>query len=298
MPEQDKPPEAGDAEQVDGSAESNIVQKPVPPLPDNGQSATTSSDEYLAQRPLDRISYMASYTHLFSHSQWKNILLMGTLCILAVNIIPVVPYLVYGGYLLSMIRSQISDPDQEYPAFSFDKLMEYISLGLWPFLAILPVMFGTGIIAGIIVMAAMFLGLFSSIGLAESGMEWTSIVGLIITIGLATLAISAFQMLVLLFSMPMAIRSGLSQTFREAYRLQWCLNFVRKMWLELLLSVAFIYLTSLVLTLAGILALCVGVFVANAFTMLAQAHLLSQIYRLYLHRGGEAVPIRKKIATL
>jgi hypothetical protein len=67
------------------------------------------------------------------------------------------------------------------------------------------------------------------------------------------------------------------------------------MWKDVLITAVFMAIASAVLTAAGMIALCVGVFAAGALIHFAWAHLGKQLYQLYLSRGGEPVPMSPKL---
>ena len=82
------------------------------------------------------------------------------------------------------------------------------------------------------------------------------------------------------------LRAGLCKDFKAAFNREFYVDFVRKVWLELFLSELFLLVTSLVLTLAGMIVFCMGQYVAAGWVMMARFHLMYQVYALYLQRGG------------
>jgi hypothetical protein len=61
------------------------------------------------------------------------------------------------------------------------------------------------------------------------------------------------------------------------------------MWLDTLLAILFMMVTSMVIVMVGFLACCIGVFFAQPIVLLAYAHILYQLYAIYLTRGGMPV---------
>jgi hypothetical protein len=70
------------------------------------------------------------------------------------------------------------------------------------------------------------------------------------------------------------------------------MDFVKKTWLESILATLFIQLSGMVLMFIGLLALCIGLYPANALMLLAQCYMMYQLYELFLSRGGAPIPIK------
>jgi hypothetical protein len=109
------------------------------------------------------------------------------------------------------------------------------------------------------------------------------------------LAMAAME-LVLLATMtfvvkPMMIRAAITQDFAKAFDFGFVKAFVARVWLELVLSTLFLMVASFVISLAGLLALCVGMLFTPSVIYFAMTHLDRQIYALYLSRGGPEVPV-------
>jgi hypothetical protein len=64
------------------------------------------------------------------------------------------------------------------------------------------------------------------------------------------------------------------------------------MWVEMLLAGLFYMALGIIAVLLGVLARLICVYFATALMMMAQGHLLWQIYELYLQRGGTPVPLK------
>jgi hypothetical protein len=92
--------------------------------------------------------------------------------------------------------------------------------------------------------------------------------------------------------MAMILRSGLAQEFGAAFQFDWISDFISRMWLEMLLAGLFMIVTAFVLEVVGLLALCIGIFFVLPLIVLAAAHILYQLYMIYLARGGMPVPMK------
>ena len=67
------------------------------------------------------------------------------------------------------------------------------------------------------------------------------------------------------------------------------------MWKEILLSSLFQVAASLALVALGALVLCVGMYFTLVVAYFCWIHLHKQLYRLYLSRGGEPIPLSSKL---
>jgi hypothetical protein len=95
-----------------------------------------------------------------------------------------------------------------------------------------------------------------------------------------------------LVSVPMSLRAGLAQDLGAAFSWPFIRDFVGRMWLETILVHLFLAVSGTLIMLAGLLLFCVGVYPAGALVGFAQAHLIHQLYELYLQRGGTAIPLK------
>jgi hypothetical protein len=72
-------------------------------------------------------------------------------------------------------------------------------------------------------------------------------------------------------------------------------RFVALTWKELLISSLFCVVVVVVLGGIGLVALGIGVYFATVLVYFCWMHLQKQLYRLYLSRGGEPVPLSPKL---
>jgi hypothetical protein len=96
-----------------------------------------------------------------------------------------------------------------------------------------------------------------------------------------------------LLLVPITIRAGLSQEFNQTLKLAWIKDFLRKVGLQALLFNLFTMAIISVLLIPAYLACCVGILFVGFYVMgPVLAHHHWQLYRLYLARGGEPIPLR------
>jgi hypothetical protein len=262
---------------------SNPYQSP------QGFSAAAAPAKPLPPVQQTALEYMRAYNYIFENPEWMTVLLWGAL----MSFIPVVGPLVLLGYMFVVIDSLLQTQGTRYPVLDLNKFVDYLVRGLWPFLVSLVVS---------LVLMPIFLVLWFAVtiipmAIAGAGGEDAGPVA-----GIVMLVLMLFMMVfVMALTMglnivmfPLLLRAGLAQDFAEAFNFAWIKDFVRKMWLDTLLAVLFLMITSLVLVMLGYCACFIGVFVAQPIVLMAYAHILYQLYAIYLTRGGTPVFAKAK----
>jgi hypothetical protein len=210
------------------------------------------------------------------------------LCLLSSAIIPVVGQIIWIGYTFEVLEAIHRQPRRDYPDFDPARLMDYLKRGAWPFLAwllsavvIVPltlVFFSLFVLASILLrdavgeFAAATFGVFSSIVFA-------------VAVGIGSITLVT----------PIALRAGLAQDFATGFQWGFLWDFVRRVGWPLLAVNLFAFVVYGVADVLGMALCCVGFFPASAIAGLVQAHLLWQLYELYLARGGERIPLKQDI---
>lgn len=230
--------------------------------------------------------YLDSYGYIFRSPDWGTNVLLGGLC----QLIPIVGPIVMWGYQFEIIDSLLRQSEAIYPKFDFNRFVDYLKRGVWPFLV--------GLILGAIMMPVMIvLQVMMSAGMAavgaaaENDSDGAAIAIMVVVMGVFFLAIMVLTTLMWFITVPMALRAGLSQDIGESFRLAWIKDFVSRVWKEQLLSALFLSVTSFVVVMVGLALCCVGVYPAVAVIMFAQAHIYYQLYSLFLRRGGAPVAL-------
>jgi hypothetical protein len=265
---------------IDPVAAPNTYTPPAPP-PKPILSKYDPSSEGL--------QYLYLYGFIFESAQWILNLLFVTLC----SFIPVVGYIVMMGYQLTIIERLHLRPTEVYPDFDFDCLGDYLKRGVWPFLIFLIIYIVCMPFMLVLFNGPMFL-------LAMVGSSNEEIVGVVaaITVPLVILLISVGVLLMVQFLVPIFLRAGLTQDVRAAWNWRFIRDFVRRVWLEVLLGHLFLFVTYVVLIPLGMLCFIVGTYFVMAMWMMAQGHLLFQVYHLYLQRGGERIPLATAVPPI
>lgn len=240
----------------------------------------------LVVMPLDRVRLLKSYYFICDSKNWYLAILGGFLCVLVSQAIPLVPFVVFGGYLLIVIESQLGAPGQPYPDFAFEKFTDYLTKAVWPFLVSL----GFLAFLTILYFTCYFGGIFGMI--AASSVQDADTLGISLSLILPAMALMWVAVIfgTIILSSAMMLRAGLTGSFKEAFRIRWLWDFCRKTWLEQLMAAAFFSIAYNLLTILGLFAFCIGAFAAQAVALMAHAQVVSQLYRIYLSRGGEPMP--------
>ncbi len=228
--------------------------------------------------------YFAALNYFFEHPDWGMTLLLGSLCML----IPVINNMIMFGYRYEIVEMKLRFPDQLYPKFDFNRFSQYLTRGIWPFLIDFILQFVINIPLQLSIW--MMIGLANVAGASESQ---ALIVVTIVVIPCVTLLIILFIVALQILLVPVTIRAGLAQDFGLALNFPWIKDFLRKMWLQTLLFNLFLLAIGSVLFIAGYMACCIGVIPVVFFLMApVLAHYHEQLYRMYLAKGGEPIPLK------
>jgi hypothetical protein len=267
----------------------NPFQSPQGSFPEGKQ--VTYPEGNLASTHSGGLEYMRAYNYIFENPKWMTNILWGFVCLISTALIPIVGQLVFVGYQFEVLEALCLSRGTRYPDFSTDRFGDYLGRGIWPFLV--------GLVGGLVIAPiALVLYIIGILvvtgGMAAGGKD----VGPIIALILVPLVILVFVTVIFLMScllLPMMIRAGLTQDFGQGFNMGWALAFLKKMWLEVLLSGLFLGMTGMLLYTLGLMALCVGAFAAMAVVMLAQTHFYYQLYAIFLARGGEPIPLKPRM---
>ena len=228
------------------------------------------------------MQYFRAYGFIFDSPQWLITLLIGIVCMF----VPVVGPMVFMGYLYDVIEALHRDPEQVYPPFDFNRLLDYLIRGAWPFLVrllvSLPFVFLTALLVGVCIAVAVAVS-----GGDSSGPGW-------VLVPVAIFVVFACMFAMSLVAMPMALCAGLAQDFAAGFDTAFVRDFLARVWRELIIAELFLGFSGLTLVVLGYAALCVGVYPAAVWINCAMFHLHYQLYELYLQRGGTPIPLKPR----
>jgi hypothetical protein len=194
------------------------------------------------------MQYLRAYQYIFESPNWTTNLLLGSV----VSLIPAIGGLLLNGYCFDCTEDLYKTRGQRYPDFNFNRFVEYLLRGLWPFVVAL-------------------------------------CIGFPAFIGLLNLTIVVVQMMVVT---PALVYAGLRQELDFGGTYRFVGDFLPRAWGELLLSELFLMVTGMLVMMVGLLMCCIGILPAIVVLSLARAHLYYQLYELYLQRGGSPIPLK------
>ena len=252
-------------------------------------SLDKQSDDF-ASKPLvtigsePKIEYFAAFNYFFEHPDWVNTLLMGSICML----IPMLNGIILAGYRYEIVEMKLRFPQQLYPKFDFGRFSQYLTRGIWPFLIDLIVQ-----MILVVPMLVVIYGSMIGIAIAVASDERLGIIVVAIVVPLLILFVIAVSLSLSIVMVPLYLRAGLSQDFAQAFKFAWIKDFLAKVWLPTLLMNLFLMVTGGILGILGEMACFVGLIpVVFLFGGPVVGHAHYQLYRLYLARGGEPIPLK------
>ncbi len=205
-------------------------------------------------------------------------LLCGSVCLL----IPIIGQIVLIGYLGEVVEILHRRGSDHRPEFDFNRLVEYMIRGVWVFLVTLVIsLIFMPVILVVIGIPLLAIPIFE---LEEAGV--------LLAILVAVAGGMVVSLLLNVVLIPFYLRAALLQEFAGAFALGFIIDFAKRTWFELMLVTLFIVVTAIPLALVGYALCFVGVYPAMVLLMIAQWHLMYQLYELYLQRGGMEIPLK------
>lgn len=230
--------------------------------------------------------YIDSVREFFLSPRWMMNLLLAGVC----SLIPVVGPMVVMGWLAGGFWGRDSQDPATFPDFDFARFSSYLERGLWPVLVSLVVSLAfTPVIWVGCTLPIMAVGM-----VADRPGSGAALV-MVLTMAALMAVMFALTLLMMLALKPLMLRALLTQNFAQAFDLGWAVQFLKLTWLECVLAAAFVWAASLVLSFAGLLVLCVGIYFTSGPIYFSLLHLDRQIYLLFVGRGGAPVPVSPKL---
>lgn len=223
------------------------------------------------------MNYLGSYKFIFRRSDW----FVNGLLVLVCQMIPIVGPMVLFGYMHEIFLLQLQNPEAEYPRFNFGRFSDYLMRGVYPFLVAFVVSF--------VMMPFIYLSMAPVFALPILRLDGPVVmVPILASIVMYILVLTIFS----LVKMPLFLRALLMQEFGGAFQVRFWKQFVGKMWWEILMLNLFLGVTSIPLVIGGLLCCVVGIYGVAIWILFAAWALQIQLYRLYLSRGGEPIPMK------
>ena len=229
-----------------------------------------------------RLQYMAAIRYTFDNPEWFVSMVMTCVCLF----IPVLGQVAIWGFVFEVLEALHRQPDCTYPKFDLKRFGAYCTRGVWPFVLLQAVQVTLQLILQLPIQ-------FSFQGMVMLLVTNPQVGAIVLAIGLPLilLFLLALAIGVSLFTAPVLLRAGLTQDFRQVFYWPWIKGYLRRMWVEEVLSALFLLVATAVLLPLGCLLFCVGALGASVVLLIAGAHMRWQLYEIYLEKGGEPIPL-------
>ena len=232
--------------------------------------------------PVTQLDIGRSMTWMFKSPNWMSNLFWMVLCSLLGTV--VIGTLVAYGYQVDIVQRRSRGRDDVVPDFDPNRFVDYLTRGAWPFLVYM-------ILGGIISIAMVVLIVLTTLICTlpfqgEGEPPPLAIAAMVGGIGVWTV----FFMAALMVVMPLCLRAGLMNSFTEGFKIAWGVDFFRRMWPTLILTLIITIALALLAEVVGILLCFVGLFFTMSWLQFVLADLATQLYDIFLSKGGEPVP--------
>ena len=233
------------------------------------------------------MNYTASVSDYFKSPKWMMNTLLAGVCVF----IPFIGQIVIKGWLITGFWGRDDERPETFPDFDFNNFGKYLERGLWPFLvSLVSGLVIAAVLCVIIVPSTMILGLMTPNGHSSASGCAAALLVIILTVFYLVLIVGLMVVLT-----PLILRAVLTQDFGAAFNFPFVKRFISLTWKETILATLFTLVASLGLAAVGAIILCVGMYFALVPAYFCLVHLQKQLYRLYLSRGGEPVPVSAKL---
>jgi hypothetical protein len=234
------------------------------------------------------MNYIASIQDFFKSPKWVMNLLLGIVAM----IIPVVGPIVLAGWLITGFWARRDDENPAtFPDFDFQNFVKYLEKGVWPFLVNLVV----SIVMVPVAMILMFIPMLmiGALGSNSDG-DGAGILGMFMM--LVMLVLWAVMMAVLFFvTTPLMLRATITQDFAKAFDFGFVKRFLILVKGEMVMAALFMLGVGVVMMILAVVTCYIGAFLVAPVVFYAWHHLQKQLYKVYLSRGGDPIPVSPKL---
>lgn len=241
-----------------------------------------------------------AYGYFRDDPEWKGKVLMASLAMLTAMFIPVLGQLIVGGWLAITLRRILAGDDRTLPPIGFDNIGELLSAGFKPFLVqtlwMLPLTM-LAMVGGFVVAFGGILGAGAASAARHAG-ERGGHAGAGFGVGMLACILGIYALIIVgsfvfgIFAHCAVTRTEVSDDMSQGMKFREVMGFAKRSWGDILKVFFITGFINYFIVILGMLLFCVGMFPAVVITMLAGAHLRAQIYKKYLEKGGEAVPLK------
>ena len=239
------------------------------------------------------MEYLKGYKVFRSDPEWTKKIGVGSLLFLSTMCIPMLGQIVLVGWQALIMRRAVQGQDEPLPRLDldFDYLGKLVGIGfkgfVVRFLWSMPAM-----MLGFGVFFCLYFGAIAvGVGAAESGSG--DEVGLVMMccIGAGALLWLPFVVLLTIPANVAAMRTELTDDLNQGLRFKETIDFTKAMFKPLFKGHMLLFVVGGGLGIVGMLMCYVGIFPVVVLGMIAQAHLMAQVYRLWVEQGGEELSV-------
>lgn len=236
------------------------------------------------------MNYTASISDYFKSPKWMMNTLLAGVCVL----IPIIGQIVVKGWLLTGFWGRDDEQPETFPDFDFNNFSKYLERGLWPFLVSLVSGLVLSMVLSVLVVPIVML---STLMMPNDHSAASGCAGFLLFIVMMVIYLTV-AVVVMVVLTPLILRASLTQEFAAAFNFPFIKRFISLVWKETILAALFMIVATVALGAVGAIILCIGMYFAMVPAYFCMVHLQKQLYRLYLSRGGEPVPVSPKLREL
>jgi len=197
--------------------------------------------------------------------------LIGCLC----PLIPIVGEMVLLGYRAEVSEELERDPElKDHPDIKLDNLMRYLQRGLYPYL--------TRLLFAVVAVPPS-LAIAVALGFAVYEFAPEPLLGFAV----GALAFLVQMLLASTLLWPMEYHAQVTQKFAPIEEFKFAIRVARVCWFSTFVAILMYTMLSSVVSTIGLLLCYIGLYPAFVVQQMAEQHLMTQLYLLYLEEGGE-----------
>lgn len=234
------------------------------------------------------MEYMRGWRALFKDPEWTKKLAIGSLLTVSALCIPMIGQLVLSGYGVLIVRRAVQGQDSPLPRldFNMDYMGKLIGLGFKPMIAqlvytfalVFPLLFG-------------FYCVFGIGGALAAGAGDAGAIIAVVLIGIGAILYFVALLLVSAVTSVAGLRATLMEDLGAAMKPKAVWAMTKMLLKELIVGGIVIGLISMPIILVGELMLLIGIFPAAIIVMHIQLFYAAEVYKRYLEKGGEPLPV-------
>ncbi len=221
----------------------------------------------------------------FKSPNWVMNTVWVAICLLLSVVI--VGGIVLFGYQMDVIDRRSRGRSDGWPDFDPNRFGEYLSRGLWPWLV--NIILGMGMIIPMWIVLGIGMAVIGAVFGDPDGGSPLAAVMVFAVLGLFMLAVFAAVMFIV---GPCTLRAGLANDFGQGFVFKWAIDFGKRTWGQMILALLATFVIAFIAEVTGVLLCFVGLLVTFPIAQMMVTDFGTQLYDIYLTRGGEPVPSR------